>query len=135
MTTLEENKAIVCGYMEEVFNNGALSAIPSFFVEGHVTFNGMHLTVSQVYGYWHQAFPDARIAIEDQIAERDLVVTRVTFHGTHEGRYKGIEPTHRGVTWTGIAIDRIVEGKVVEMWHEADELGLLKQLGAVPRPT
>src|SRR5262249_59810614 len=71
------------------------------------------------------AFPDFRLTIEDQIAEGDKVVTRVTFSGTHSGEFRGIAPTGKQVKYSGIAIDRIVDGKVVEMWHVAETLGLV----------
>jgi len=58
----------------------------------------------------------------------------VTFRGTHLGEYRGIAPTGRQVAYTGIAVDRIVGGKVVEGWHQADDLGLLRQLGVTVVP-
>jgi len=35
---------------------------------------------------------------------------------------------------TGISVDRIKGGKIVEGWVSWDRLGLLRQLGAVPKP-
>lgn len=57
------------------------------------------------------AFPDPHVTIEDQIAEQDRVVTRVTFRGTHPGEFSGVAATGRVVTYSGIAIDRIANGK------------------------
>lgn len=76
------------------------------------------------------AFPDFHLIIRDQIAEADKVVTRVTFHGTHQGQFNGIAATGRQVTWSGMAMDRIANGKVVEMWHVQSTAGLLQQIGA-----
>jgi predicted ester cyclase len=70
--------------------------------------------------------------IEDLIAEGDKVVLRYTFRGTHQGQWRGIPPTGKAVTFTGSYIYRIVDGKIVEGWENADTLGLLQQLGAVP---
>jgi len=53
----------------------------------------------------------------------------VTFSGTHQGEFRGIAPTGKQVKYTGIAIDRIADGKVVEMWHVADTSGMLQQIG------
>jgi predicted ester cyclase len=53
--------------------------------------------------------------VEDQIAEGDKVVTRVTFHRTHRGQFDGIAPTRKQVKWLGTAMDRIADGKVIEM--------------------
>ena len=44
----------------------------------------------------------------------------------------GVPPTGRPVTTTGIAIDRLAEGKVAESWVNVDALGLLRQIGAIP---
>jgi len=83
-----------------------------------------------------RAFPDFHLIIRDQIAEGDKVVTRVTFHGTHQGQFNGIAATGRQVTWPGMAMDRIANGKVVEMWHVQSTAGLLQQIGgAAPTPS
>ena len=97
-----------------------------------IVFNNSKLLRQQLagmLGLMRNAFPDFCVSIEDQIAEGNKVVTRVTFRGTHQGEYMGIPSTSKQVTYTGIAIDRIIGGKVVEMWHESDDLGMLRQLG------
>jgi steroid delta-isomerase-like uncharacterized protein len=79
-------------------------------------------------------FPDLRFTIEDQLAEADKVVTRWTFRGTHQGPFQGIPPTGKQVTITGISIFRVANGKGVEVWTDADYLGMLQQLGVIPTP-
>ena len=76
------------------------------------------------------AFPDWDLVVEDMIGEGDKVVTRWRAHGTHQGRFAEIEPTGRKVEVTGIAIDRVVNGKRVEGWVQWDMHGLLRQLTA-----
>jgi len=130
--SMEQNKAIVRGYMEEVLNKGNLAAFDDYFSED-VVFNGrkgLRQQLDSMFSLLRHVFPDLHLTIEDQIAEGDKVVTRVTFRGTHQGEYKGIPPTGKQVTWTGVGIDRIASGKVIEIWHESDDLGMLKQLGA-----
>jgi predicted ester cyclase len=63
---------------------------------------------------FREAFPDFRDSIDIQLAEDDMVATRFTSMGTHRGPFMGIQPTNRKLSWTGITIDRIVEGKIVE---------------------
>jgi predicted ester cyclase len=130
---LEHNKAVVRGYMDEVLNKGNLAAFDSYFSTDVVMNNSKDLK-RQLAGIQsiRSAFPDFHLAIEDQIAEGDKVVTRVRFQGTHRGEYRGVAPTGKQVRYSGIAIDRIAGGKVVEMWHIADTLALLQQLGAIP---
>jgi predicted ester cyclase len=80
----------------------------------------------------HAAFPDWHRTIEDIIAEGDKVVIRFTFRATHKGEYQGVPATGKQVKETGILIFRIASGKIVEVWEEADELGFMRQLGAIP---
>jgi predicted ester cyclase len=72
--------------------------------------------------------------IEDQIAEGDKVVTRMTAYGTHDGDLPGIPRTGNPLTMTAITIHRIANGKIVEKWSAKDELGLLQQLGVMRQP-
>jgi steroid delta-isomerase-like uncharacterized protein len=78
------------------------------------------------------AFPDGRWTIEGQVAEGDKVATRWSFTGTHQGELMGVAPTGKRVTASGMVIDRIVEGKIVEEWEEWDALGMMQQMGATP---
>lgn len=78
-------------------------------------------------------FPDGRITIDEQLAEGDLVATRWTGRGTHQGELMGIPPTGKQVTVSGITISRVKNGKVVEEWSNWDTLGMLQQLGVVPQ--
>jgi steroid delta-isomerase-like uncharacterized protein len=77
-------------------------------------------------------FPDGKITIDEQLAEGDLVATRWTGRGTHQGELMGIPPTGKQVTVSGITISQIKNGKVVEEWSNWDTLGMLQQLGVVP---
>ena len=69
--------------------------------------------------------PSKRGKVNNQIAEGDKVVMRFTSKGTREGEFIGIAPTGKQVSWTGITIDRIEDGKIVESWADWDLLGLL----------
>ncbi len=75
-----------------------------------------------------EAFPDLHIDIEDLIAERDRVATRLSFSGTHLGDFRGIAPTERSVLFTATRIYRLADGKIAETWANQDALGLLQQL-------
>ena len=79
------------------------------------------------------AFPDLRFTIEDLIAEGDKVVYRYSATGTHKGDLSGIAATEKMVTITGMVISRILNGKVQEDWEQTDMLGLMQQLGVVPK--
>jgi steroid delta-isomerase-like uncharacterized protein len=78
------------------------------------------------------AFPDGGITVDEQIAEGDIVATRWTGRGTHEGDLMGIAPTRKQVTVSGISFSRFKNGKLVEDWSNWDTFGMLQQVGAVP---
>lgn len=82
-----------------------------------------------------RAFPDLCAIVEDEIAEGDTVVQRLTLSGTHQGEYCGLPPTGRRATWQLVAIQRLgPDGQVTEHWSSPDLFGLLQQLGA-PTPS
>jgi steroid delta-isomerase-like uncharacterized protein len=76
-------------------------------------------------------FPDNHLTIEDMVAEGDKVVWRDSATGTHKGGFMGVPASGKQVTTSGIAISRVVNGKLQEDWEYADELGLMQQLGVV----
>ena len=133
---LEQNKAIVRDYLNEIVNKANMSAFDTFFAED-VVFNETRNFREQYAALMQpirSAFPDHRLIVQDQIAEGDKVVTRVTIHGTHSGAFNGIPATGKQVEWSGIAMDRIANGKVVEMWHVQNMAKLMQQIATKPPP-
>jgi steroid delta-isomerase-like uncharacterized protein len=78
------------------------------------------------------AFPDGQWIVDDAIAEDDKVVLRYTFRGTNQGDLRGIPATGKTVSFSGMSIYRMVDGKCVEFWEALDRLALYQQLGLVP---
>jgi predicted ester cyclase len=81
---------------------------------------------------FYAAFPDGRHVFDEVLAEGDTVVTRGVFSGTHRGELQGIPPTGKQVSMATTMIDHVRDGKIVEHWGQADFLGLMQQLGAIP---
>src|ERR671925_462973 len=115
----EENKALDRRYVEEVLNKGNIDAIDAIMAPeyvGHVAgsppsnLEGDKQFISML----HAAFPDIRFTLEDQIAEGDMVVHRLTARGTHLGEFNGIPPTGKQAAGSAININRFAGGKVVE---------------------
>jgi steroid delta-isomerase-like uncharacterized protein len=79
-----------------------------------------------------EAFPDAEFVVEDTLADGDRVALRWTMTGTHEGDLFGVPPTGRQVELTAIEIDRFADGRLIETWTQSDQLGLMRQVGALP---
>lgn len=88
----------------------------------------------QIYGMYVNAFPDFVITVEDMVAEGDRVMIRWRARGTHQGVLMGVPPTGKTVEMEGITFNRVADGKVVEQRENADMMGILQQIGAVPEP-
>lgn len=75
---------------------------------------------------------DVSMKIEDMIAEGDKVAVRLTAHARQEGEFMGLPASGREYTISETHIFRVSDGKVAEHWVNADMLGLMRQLGALP---
>jgi steroid delta-isomerase-like uncharacterized protein len=80
-----------------------------------------------------KAFSDLRMAEADSVKEGDKLAFRWLLSGTHEGEFMGVPATGRRVEAMGMDILRVADGKIVEHWGEFDAMGLLRQIGAIPR--
>jgi steroid delta-isomerase-like uncharacterized protein len=78
------------------------------------------------------AFPDSRFVVRHLVAEGDEVAAPHQLRGTHNGAFQGIPPTGKPVVVDAIAIFRIADKKVARVWLNAEILGLLMQIGAIP---
>jgi predicted ester cyclase len=82
-----------------------------------------------------RAFPDLWAIVEHEVAEGDAVAQRLTLGGTQNGPFSGMPPSGRRATWQVVEILRVgADGRIAERWSGWDQLGLLRQLGAVPPP-
>jgi steroid delta-isomerase-like uncharacterized protein len=134
----EQNKAIVRRLFEEPWkgNLDVVDELTTSDYVGHDPSNPEPLRgpagVKQFISTYRAAFPDARITVKQQFADGDLVATRWSGRGTHEGELMGVQPTGKQVTVSGMTISRLVGGKVVEEFQNWDTLGMMRQLGAIP---
>ena len=129
----EQNKAIVRHWIEELdkHNFEIMDEVVSSDVTFHFPGNTMGFEeYKQFVDAVYEGLPNLHHKIEDQIAEGDLVATRVTDSGTHKGVFMGVPPTNNRVTVSAISIFRVVEGKIVEGWEEMDMQSLMQQLTA-----
>ncbi|MBP0116481.1 MULTISPECIES: ester cyclase [Bradyrhizobium] len=134
----EENKRIVRRFYEEI-DNGNLDAMDELVAEDYQDHNpppfpGLRVGrdgLKQVFEIFWKATPGYH-KIEDQIAEGDKVVTRLTSYGKHEGDLPGAPRTGNDLMMTSITIHRIANGKLAEKWAEKDVIGFLKQIGVMP---
>jgi steroid delta-isomerase-like uncharacterized protein len=128
----KDNKALVRRFVDEVQSGGNTDLIDKLCSAEFVNHSappslpadreGIKILTAMFRG----AFPDSYFTVEDMIAEGDKVVTRKTFHGTHEGEFMGIPPTGRTVNVSLIDVVRISDGLVVEHWSVGDDLGMMQ---------
>jgi len=135
--SIELNKALVRRYYEEVVTTGAEIAVPEFISPDYVEVHdnkryamGLEGAREHIRGV-RRTYPDLRLTVEQQIAEGEWVVSRVTMRGTHRGEWQGIKPTGKVVEVTAVNVDRVVGGRIVEHGGAANLLGPLMEIGAV----
>jgi steroid delta-isomerase-like uncharacterized protein len=87
-------------------------------------------------GVFLEGFPDLHLEVLDSSADEEMVAQRIRFTGTHTGSFRGLPPTNRQVRFSGLEINRMVDGKVAEHWFQLDAVTLFEQLGlrVVPGP-
>ena len=135
---LDENKAIVQRYVDEIQNEHNLDAIESIFSSDFIdhmdSFGGLFQGLDGLtrgYSQLLTAFPDLQMTVQQLIAEDDKVVVYKTGTGTHCEEYQGIPATGKKIEFTNIYIFRIKDKKIAEYWGLYDEYGVKRQLGVV----
>jgi steroid delta-isomerase-like uncharacterized protein len=132
--SVEERKAIVRWGLEELWNEGNLDVIDEALAADAIVHDVLSGDVHGPEGLrrlmaaWRAAFPDLQIEIHDQIGQGDLVVTRYTASGTHQGVLGPRAPTGRRVAAAGVSIARFADGKIVEVWETWDALAVVREL-------
>lgn len=61
-----------------------------------------------------KTYPDYSMKIIRQYSDGDYVISEFIMEGTHKGEWLGMKPTNKRLTFTGVDIDRVVDGKMVE---------------------
>jgi steroid delta-isomerase-like uncharacterized protein len=127
-------------YFEEVCNGRKLNVADSIFTADHVHHDPSSPWVGagpegmkKLASTYQTGFPDAHWNVDALFESGDTVIARWTGTGTHQGELSGIAPTGKSVRVEAIMIFRIADGKIAESWDVWDTLGMLQQLGVVPR--
>jgi len=137
-STVEQNKALVRQFYDEVFNTGnvehldkyiAADAIDHEVAPGKPDPQPCQASVKEFLSVFRKAFPDLKVKVEDIIAEGDKVVARCTMTGTHKGEFMGMPATGKAFSIQFIDVIRLKGGKCVEHWGSSDNAGIMQQLG------
>jgi predicted ester cyclase len=138
----EGNKSLIRRYIEAIDHNQTSdwSILDEYIAEDFVAHNppipGVSLDregIKQAAEIFRVATP-GRHEIPMQVAEGDLVVSRIIGRGVHAGELLGIPATNKEVETDGIAIHRVRDGKIVEYWSVTDIARVLMQVGVLPAP-
>jgi steroid delta-isomerase-like uncharacterized protein len=122
----EDPKRVVQRFWDEVWNNRNPRAAEELLAEGFVWQTpslGTHrgrVPALEALGQIRAAFPDMTLVVEEMIAEGDRVATCWVNTATHRGPYRGAAPTGQQVTWAGMTLHRVVDGRIVEHRAFAD---------------
>jgi steroid delta-isomerase-like uncharacterized protein len=132
----EQNKALAKRAFEELLSKGQFELAEQLYAKVFVN-HGSHRKISleedrAALKGWHGAFPAVAIVPEKLIAKGDLVVGYWIARGTNTGTGNGLPATSKEVEQAGIAIWRIVDGKIKEEWSAFDQLSMMQQLGPLP---
>jgi predicted ester cyclase len=138
--SVEANKQAARRAVDEIWNNRNLNAIDELTsptARGHQAGEGMtrdqlHAAVQEIF----DAFPDAHMELEQQVAEGDYVVNFLKLTGTHRGNFRGMAATGNRIEVRGVSrLHYGVDGKVDDEYIDFDQVGMLEQLGTLQRAT
>ena len=137
--TTDANKDLVRRFIAEVFLERRFDAVDELLTDDFTPHtwgkvepgkSPMKAAIERV----SHGLSDATMTIEDVIAEGDRVAVRLTSSAVQTGEFMGLPPSGKTYTIGEIHIFRIEDGKVAEHWHQADFMGMMRQLGALPGP-
>src|ERR1700682_6030721 len=129
----EKNNALIHRWFEEVWNKGRTDAIHEMFAEDGIAHglsddSGNPLRGPAGFIEFHSrfrgAFPDIVVTVEDTVCEGDKIAARCSVRGERSGVTLAFPATNAPVEFTGIAIVRVKDGKIVEAWNNFDFMTL-----------
>ncbi|OGC76679.1 MAG: hypothetical protein A2Z27_04925 [candidate division Zixibacteria bacterium RBG_16_50_21] len=137
--TTEQNKTIVRRNYETADKNDLTTYSEQLAPDVAVHLPGMPAPLNReavihMMNVMFSGLPQRQHVFEDQIAEDDKVVTRLTLHAVHTGEFQGMPATGKQIAVQQMAIHRIRDSKIAEVWVSSDDIGMIKQLGLLPSP-
>ncbi len=115
-------KTIIRRFDDELWNNRNQAAAETILAEEvvwhHPTFGEIRgrQAMLEVIREIHTAYPDLVDTVKHMLAEGDMVATHWSITGTHRRPYRGEAPSAQRLTWEGVTLHRVVDGRIVEMW-------------------
>jgi predicted ester cyclase len=132
-----DNKTIIRRFIEEIENTGDVSNIREFISEDYVEVYegeryqiGIEGAIDHVLGV-RRVYPDLKLTIENQICQGEWVATIYSVTGTFMDDWLEMKPTGKPITFTGVNVDRIREGKIIEHGGAANLFEPLLKAGVI----
>jgi len=142
----DAKKELVRRFFDEVWNKGNFDFIGEHYAEdftlhalwenpelGGAGEGGVEAATAAIRG-WRSSFPDLHVSVEEQLVEGDIVTSRHVCVATNDRPFRGIPPTGKRGSMSGMTQTRIVDGKITDAWTMWDVVGLLRELGVIPDP-
>lgn len=135
--TLDENRALVRRFVDEIFVQRRREAVDELLADDFVSHTWRSTgdgkgDLGRAIDRLSTALADVRFTVEDLVAEGDRVAVRLTAEATQVGELMGLPASGRRYSIGEIHLFRVRDGRVVEHWHQYDQLGMMRQLGAMP---
>lgn len=124
----EDTKRVARRFIEEAVNTGNVEGLAELISPECVETDGKVRVLSGVAGMAEHIravraiYPDLHVTIERQIAEGEWVATVITARGTHAREWLGMKPSGKPLVFTGVNVDRVVDGRIVEHGGAANML-------------
>ena len=132
-----DNRTLVRTVIDDVYNNRDLSKLCLYCAENYVFHDSLALTTNlgdlrRVLEDYYEAFSDSRCVIEAQTSDGELVATRLVAIATHTCTFLGRPATGRKRHLTGIQVDRVRDGRLLETWVQMDYIAAVQQVERLP---
>jgi steroid delta-isomerase-like uncharacterized protein len=135
------NQEIARRFFDDVFNRGQLEVVDQIFAPEYVGYSSASFNgpikgpegIKQFVTMYRKAFPDINFKFEDVLTDGDKVIVRWTTTGTHRGALQKFGATGKTINIAGIGIAQIANGRIRVSHSQVDVLGIVEQIGAVPR--
>lgn len=134
-TQVEQHKTLFEQVIEEVFNQHNLDAADRYYPSNYIQHNPEvppgREGFKQFFGMIFEAFPDWTATIEHLVVEGDMLMTFISWTGTHQGQFMGTPATGQRVTIRTADLFRIENQLLVEHWDVVENMSMMAQIGAI----
>jgi steroid delta-isomerase-like uncharacterized protein len=134
----DSNKNLIRRFYDEVMSSGHVDILPdimheNFVDHGEALFGSPHgrEVLRRAIIATQGILSNLTVHLEDIIAEGDFVGVRGVMRCTQTGTFLGVPANGQELSWKGIAMFRIAEGKIAERWFNSDSVSIVRQLGLV----